>query len=268
MKRYPKVIDAHQSIEFILQNKCSVSRYGDGEFLLMEGEAIGFQKYDKELSTRLKQILCHPIKNHIIGLPDVFKTRNKLKDSAKYFWKKHLDLHLYKWNDYVNKKQLFIDTNISRFYMDLADKSYSKRTLSLLKSIWDNQELLIVEGRSSRLGFYNDLFGNSKSVKRILCPAENAFSNYEEIYSSVLNHHNGELVLIALGPTATVLAYDLSKSNIWAIDLGHIDIEYEWFKMGATEKVSISNRYVNETNQRHIEEISDQKFLNQVIDII
>lgn len=33
----------------------------------------------------------------------------------------------------------------------------------------------------------------------------------------------GRLILIALGMTATVLAYDLSKAGFWAIDIGHID---------------------------------------------
>ena len=44
------------------------------------------------------------------------------------------------------------------------------------------------------------------------------------------------IILIALGPTATVLAYDLSKRGYQAIDVGHIDIEYEWFLNNASKK--------------------------------
>ena len=36
-------------------------------------------------------------------------------------------------------------------------------------------------------------------------------------------------MLIALGPTATILAYDLAEKGVQALDVGHIDIEYEWF---------------------------------------
>ncbi len=50
------------------------------------------------------------------------------------------------------------------------------------------------------------------------------------------------MVIIALGPTATVLAYDLSQNGIWALDLGHIDIEYSWFKMKATSRIEISGK--------------------------
>ena len=39
-------------------------------------------------------------------------------------------------------------------------------------------------------------------------------------------------VLIALGQTATVLAYDLSEAGLQAIDPGHVDVEYEWYRMG------------------------------------
>lgn len=42
--------------------------------------------------------------------------------------------------------------------------------------------------------------------------------------------------MISLGPTATVLAYDLFKAGYQAIDFGHVDVEYEWWRMGAHKK--------------------------------
>lgn len=56
------------------------------------------------------------------------------------------------------------------------------------------------------------------------------------------------MFLLALGPTATVLAYDLCKIGFQAIDIGHLDIEYEWFNQGANDKVNVANKYVNETD--------------------
>ena len=44
---------------------------------------------------------------------------------------------------------------------------------------------------------------------------------------------NEYLILLALGPTATVMAYNLAQKGYQAIDIGHIDIEYEWYRMGA-----------------------------------
>lgn len=34
---------------------------------------------------------------------------------------------------------------------------------------------------------------------------------------------------ILLDPTATVLAYDLAVQGFQAVDINHVDVEYEWF---------------------------------------
>ena len=73
------------------------------------------------------------------------------------------------------------------------------------------------------------------------------------------------MILLALGQTATALAYDLYKSNCWVIDIGHIDIEYEWFIHGATKKTAIRGKYVNEVNHRKVEEIDDPRYEKQII---
>lgn len=63
----------------------------------------------------------------------------------------------------------------------------------------------------------------------------------------MVDHYNGELVLIALGMTATVLAYDLqTKYNIRALDIGHLDIEYEWFIRGSCERMRIQGKHTAE----------------------
>ena len=67
------------------------------------------------------------------------------------------------------------------------------------------------------------------------------------------------IVLSALGPTATVLAYDLTNSGIQTIDIGHLDVEYVWYKMQAKSKVSIPGKYVNESSDKFVE--IDSKYL-------
>lgn len=66
--------------------------------------------------------------------------------------------------------------------------------------------------------------------------------------------------------TATVLAYDLHKLGYQAIDLGHIDLEYEWFKMGASKKEIITGKYTNEVqNGDVVEDVQDKNYLNQIV---
>ena len=67
------------------------------------------------------------------------------------------------------------------------------------------------------------------SIKRILCPEKDAFDKYDNILSEALKQDKTSLFLIALGPTATILASELCDNEFQAIDIGHLDIEYEWF---------------------------------------
>ena len=132
--------------------------------------------------------------------------------------------------------------------------------------MWDSENLLIVEGAYSRLGVSNDLFDNAKSIKRILCPQENAFDRYDIILNCIKKSYHGELIILALGMTATVLAYDLAKEKIRALDLGHIDVEYEWYRMGATHKIPIPGKQMSECHGGSCNSTSsDIRYLNQII---
>jgi hypothetical protein len=84
--------------------------------------------------------------------------------------------------------------------------------------------------------------------------------------ASKRNAFEGALFILAIGPTATVLAYDLFKSGFHAIDIGHADIEYEWFKAGAIEKQPVKNKYVNEAGAgKGVSESTNQKYLSEII---
>ena len=133
----------------------------------------------------------------------------------------------------------FYDTNFTRFYMGRYDIRDYPAYIERLKAIWRDRDVLFVEGEKSRLGVGNDLFAGAKSVQRILCPATDAWSSYPEILRLTKEHGAGRLILIALGQTATVLAYDLAEAGLQAIDLGHVDVEYEWYRMRAKTKVAI-----------------------------
>jgi hypothetical protein len=83
----------------------------------------------------------------------------------------------------------------------------------------------------------------------------------------VIKINKNILILIALGPTATVLSYDLSRLGYQAIDIGHIDIEYEWFLKNATKKIKIKNKYVNEVDNglNNFTSIKDRVYYKQII---
>ena len=149
--------------------------------------------------------------------------------------------------------------------MDVKDREYSKVHFQKFKQLWNNKNIIFVEGEGSRLGLGNDLFSNAKDIKRIICPAKNAYENYSKIFETCKTLSKDSLFLLALGPTATVLAYDLALEGYRAIDLGHLDIEYEWFLKKAKNKIPIQDKYVNEAkNGKKVTNIKDSKYNSQI----
>jgi len=164
----------------------------------------------------------------------------------------------------------FIILHLYQDFIYFIKKKGIKKYIKQLKKIWDKKEVLIIEGRQSRLGIGNDLFDNMKSIQRIICPKENSFNIYDKIIKEVLKVSKKRLILIALGPTATILSYDLYKLGYQAIDIGHVDIEYEWHLRKAKERIKIENKYVNEASngRKNISKIKDKNYYNQIISII
>ena len=82
-----------------------------------------------------------------------------------------------------------------------------------------------------------------------------------------MEQNKDALYLIALGPTATILAYDLFKNGRQAIDVGHVDIEYEWFCRKVDKKIKIPNKYVNEVNAGNgvADNLEDEEYQSQII---
>lgn len=260
-----KVKDDLDTINYILKSGVSVSRYGDGEFLLMDNVKIGFQKGDPALAQRLRDILHHPIPNHISCLPYCMFNQKNIKWKSVRLWRSIFLKHYQMLNNLCTKS-VYYDTNCTRFYIIYNDKSRTPIIINKMQQLWENKTICIVEGDSTRLGIGNDFLGQAKEIKRIICPSMNAFSKYEEILSAIKKHvPQDTLVLIALGPTATVLAYDLAKAGYRAVDIGHADIEYMWYKMGAKDKCAIPNKAVNEVGVVQVEASTDKEYLQQII---
>lgn len=248
-KRQISVLSIDQSLDYLLEKGASVVRFGDGEMDLIAGRSIPYQEYNSALSIRLREIMAMESSERLmVCLSDVFTGIERYSIDAQNFWKAHLQHHL---ADYLEICQAswYGSTFISRPYIDLEDK-----------------DLLIVEGETSRSGVGNDLFDGAKSIQRIICPSRNAFSKLEAIKQAVREYADNRLILTMLGPTAKVLVYDLVQEGYRALDIGHIDSEYEWFRMGASHKVKLSHKHTAEHNfYQDIEFRDDQAYDSQIV---
>ena len=264
-----KIKTPEETLDKLINENCSISRLGDGEFDLIWGIDIQYQNVNDKLVKKLREILESNEDKLLIGINNAFDLDyiNKYNDFAKNYWKGWLKDNKYRVLKLLSKKKQYYSALISRFYIDYEDKSSVSEYVEKLKKLWDKKDVLVVEGEFSRLGVGNDLFNSTNSIQRIICPSENAFDEYDEILKKILEYGKNKLILLALGPTATVLAYDLYKADYRAIDIGHVDIEYEWFLRQATEKIKIETKYVNETKDGHdnIKDVHDQKYEREFI---
>lgn len=264
------VMSIDETLDQLLKTEKSLIRFGDGEFNIMNGYSIAFQEYNEELAKGMKEILLTANQEEmLLCMPEVFKAFKgefPLDYNSETFWKKELDRYADFFKEYCQSK-IYGSAFISRPYIYSKDRTRAFDQFEKMKQLFEGKDLLIVEGATSRSGVGNDLFDKANSIRRIICPSHNAFSKVKEIREKILKHSEGRLILLMLGPTAKVLAYQLSQLGYRALDLGHIDSEYEWMKMGAETKVQLKHKHTAEYNfDQDIEFIEDEDYNQQVVE--
>lgn len=243
----PEVLSIEETIEKIIEERISVSRFGDGEFDLCFGKAINFQKADVQMGNRMRELLKKNEKNWMPCLFDIFGGLADYREITQLWARKYMNQYRDSIYSLLNMQNLYGNAYISRPYMIYQDKGDRVANIfDMLGKIWADKDILIIEGTTTRFGCGNDLLAGCRSVRRILVPSKDAFSRYDEILSAAVESGSGKLLLLAIGPTATVLAYDLAKAGFWALDVGHLDVEYEWFLSGAQKETRVAAKAVNE----------------------
>lgn len=261
------IMTIDETLNYIIENKCCVARYGDGEFKLMFDEYIGFQDVDASLKNDLIYVLQNHNSNCLVCLPGAWKHEKLYTKGLNKYWKNHLLRRRKQYYSVCSMGYLYGNSEMTRCYLGIKDKSTVPHYFALNRSIWDNKDVLIVEGDKSRLGVGNDLLDNCKSIKRILCPAINAYEKIDEIYEEIKKFSDkNNPILVALGPTATVLCHKLSLENYFAIDVGNMDKEYEWYKCGATQKqINPIKHMVEIPNDGIVQDCLDEKYLSEIV---
>lgn len=246
----PQIRSGEAALREILQYKKSLCRVGDGEFEMIRQKARPwFQGSDGQLAIRLKEILRTRRCDLCVAIADNFGSLQKYTEAAAD------DIRAYMTegdtrrvlSSFLDEKMIYYDAYVSRPYIIYRDKTWATELFALWKQVWEKRCVLIVEGTTSRMGRGNDLLANVERVRRVLCPGKDAFAVYEKILQAVKRVvEPDELVLISLGPTATVLAYDLAAAGVQAIDVGQLDNEYDWYCMGVTTRQVIPGKTVAE----------------------
>lgn len=267
------IVSIDETLDTLLESGRSVARFGEGEYKwACNIPNPSFQQYSDIMAQRLRQVVASNDSRLMIGLCDCFGDLKKYCPAARDFWELFMAKNRRGFYKLLNPSTIYYNAMMTRFYIDYADKSRAGERFGKLMQLWAGRDILIVEGEKTRLGVNNDFLATAASVRRILAPATNAFERYDAIFTAVQRHvKQDQLVLMALGPTATVLAYDITiELGVQAIDIGHADIEYEWYLAGATEKMPVANKYTNECGYTGGDDqlLANKEYQSQIVERI
>lgn len=253
----------------------SLIRFGDGEFVLIGGGDIYYQPYSKELADKLSTILLSNYDNLTICVPDIFDNLKNWDNKSRKFWScfRTLRYTVLQNNTHPDEIYKYGSTNATRPYMGLPNnrKNLAKGYYNSLKKVWDNQDIVFIEGKTTRNGVGNDLYNNAKSIQRIICPHTDAYASYKKILTETLKLRKDVLILISLGPAGKVLGFELWRQGYHVLDLGHIDSDYEWYLQNANERVTYNNnKHTAECldSEKIITDCTDEKYLQEIIGVI
>lgn len=250
-RKIPQIVDAKRTAEIIKKDRKCLARFGDAEFEIILGrERTKYQEVDEKLRARLPQVLNSELDNLLVAIADNYGALDKYSDGGaigirQYLTSETREEHM----KLLDMNRQYYDAYISRPYIIYRDKQNAKERFDQVIQLWENEDVLMIEGEHTRFGVGNNLFENARSVNRILTLDKNCYSVYDNILDNALKYGKDKLILITLGATATVLAYDLAQKGYWAVDIGQFDVEYEWYLRNVKSRCDIPYKTVSEVRQ-------------------
>ncbi len=263
----PKVLTIEETLFQIASKRISIVRFGDGELqYIVHKLDLKYQEYDENLANKLRKILLSKNNNILIGLPDCYRSVKDFEFSKKIYWRAMVVLYYPGFKKFIDVDKQYANANITRLYYGYKDKAKASNRFIIIKNLFAQRKILLIEGEKSRLGVGNDLFSNADHVKRILGPPHHAFRQLEKLKNEAQKFGKEYLILVALGTGGKPLVFDLACMGYQVLDIGNLDLEYEWFKRGVKERILIPGKYVSEVaGGRVVTDVYDDVYNSQII---
>lgn len=232
MKTAPFVEEEFQTVRTIIKNRASISRYGDGELKLCHGKDQVAQPAGEEITRRLREILRRNEPSFMVCIPRLRGRRDfLLHDEKVYLWwskRYHTDKVFALYSHKVRYWSSFITRSDNAPHIDCADY------WETIKRIWEKRDVILCKGdHGKKFDGTGTIFDTADSVKVYKAPKYDAFAEYTKIFHALVKMANDivyaggdPIIILSLGPTATVLAYDLYDLGYQALDLGHLGMFY------------------------------------------
>lgn len=179
------MLDSKSTLQLIINHELSFIRFGDGEFNIINGNrGPQFQRNSRTLQSELREVLHFRSPKNLICIPNIFTQDTKISSHTNYnhnFREKYLINNSLILAKTLDEKYTYGDALITRPFMDTQNKKYSSDIFNLFKQIWNNRDIVIIEGDKTLFGVNNELLNNASTIKRIIAPALNAYDYKNEI---------------------------------------------------------------------------------------
>ena len=234
-----RVHTVDETIDELINTDKSMIRYGDGEITMIRGRSLALQQVEPGIVEGLKRMLKYEHDGMIVTIPEIFGDLSIYRKESRQFWKDHLLFSRKVYEKYCDPDRVYYNTTISRFYNYMYDKTQCAIWIEKIKMIWKDKDVVVVEGERTHNGVGNDLLDSAGSVERIIGPSSDAYAKLNEIMERCRLFPKDKMFLISLGVAAKFLAEKLYLEGYRALDIGHLDMEYEWFLAKASKKEKI-----------------------------
>lgn len=228
-KDLPPILGNFATIDELLNSKKSLIRFGDGEFIYMEGKDLSFQKYEKFLGEQLKKIFYENNENLLIGTIGLYYYLPKNMQAKHYIYTyrflKNFHNSMLK---YYNHSKTYYSSFIS--IVSALFKTYSfEEHYSKMRKIWDGQNITIITGDRVFKDIKYNIFDNANNINYIFAPTINAYDEIDNLREKISTVNKNEILVFALGPCGKLLAYEAFLQGYRVLDLGHIIKDYDLY---------------------------------------
>jgi glycosyltransferase GT-like protein len=204
--RYPVVLSEDATIEMANKGR-SLTRYGDGELrLALTGTASAQRVRHPKLVKELRDILMKPQKA-LVCIP------NAMQGPKVENWRKYTE------NKFVSmfRQPMYGSSFVTR--PDSAPWINRPDYWQRVRDLWRNREVTLCIGTNKSLT-PDIVVMDAKKVNTVRGPDVDAYRVIDELEEQIMAYDG--IVVLCLGPTATVLAARLADKGRQALDLGHV----------------------------------------------
>lgn len=220
------ILSPHDTMRFLLENNICFCRFGDGEIAIMRGESIPFQKYDKELACRLKEILKSHQKGLAVGIGYLYLNPTNNVNQFTQNFLNSLSMQRRFLIENCDKDLCYIDTSVTQIYQNYDVYDFETH-FKAWQTLFKDKDITLICGKSVLDNIKYNALEVCNSVEYIYSSNKDAYDDYAGIFKRAMEVESNRIICVILGPTAKPLVFDLCKNGRIAWDIGHFLKDYD-----------------------------------------